>query len=637
MVFSPVQHARLTFVLILRILRAASLTIGVFVVIANNVVMGDQYGITRNIPSLQNILAASAFLTNGDIPVDNFLPPPTTVYVATIGSDTNSGLDPSAPLATIEAAIQLANDNPSIPGTILIHGGTYYYKATGQSFLNGQDVMRGNLYISSFPGETVIIRPVSWTNSDGSADWNKGWEASALVIDEPVTNLVFDGLTFEGWQILFNFNYSSTPSSNIVFKNIEGSDFRHRSYALTNSAGVVTNQLPDPTQFRSFIQTGYNPGPGQFATPDYFTNPDAYLYQIYSLIISNVSVDGGVEIGINIGDEHNPNVRGLRICNFNLNNPPAVNSQGNSGLDGIGIVNSYKVLVDDTTVENAVADGIDTKSRDISVVNCLVTTPWFQGVKFWQMGEMINTIVDNALTTNGDAILLMGPLDTGEVRLINCDIVQKGTSGFAGNTGDYDGLYAPSEESVQFVNDIFANLPRGYFIETTNLVSSNCCYFDVTNFLISSIDSNGITLGLPTIATTTQMNLLTNCSGNTSANPAFVDPVFVTNFSVLAGSPCIGGGTANGGTYNGKSVSLPTFDFYGNPRNLNAPDIGAITIPLVTLTITSSGTNVVISWSGNGTLQSSTNVIGIYTDVSNISNPYTMAPIGNEMYFRVRQ
>ena len=53
------------------------------------------------------------------------------------------------------------------------------------------------------------------------------------------------------------------------------------------------------------------------------------------------------------------------------------------------------------------------------------------------------------------------------------------------------------------------------------------------------------------------------------------------------------------------------------------------------LSITSSGSNVIISWP-TGTLQSSTNVLGTYVDVSGATSPYTNSVGGTQKFFRVR-
>ena len=53
----------------------------------------------------------------------------------------------------------------------------------------------------------------------------------------------------------------------------------------------------------------------------------------------------------------------------------------------------------------------------------------------------------------------------------------------------------------------------------------------------------------------------------------------------------------------------------------------------------SSGTNLVMNWSGNFTLQSATNIFGPYTDVPGpvVIGPYTNAMSGGQQFFRLRQ
>jgi hypothetical protein len=56
-----------------------------------------------------------------------------------------------------------------------------------------------------------------------------------------------------------------------------------------------------------------------------------------------------------------------------------------------------------------------------------------------------------------------------------------------------------------------------------------------------------------------------------------------------------------------------------------------------TLAIARSSGNVVLTWAGGGILQSSTNVVGTYTDIIGSSSPWTNAPTGAQKYYRVRQ
>lgn len=57
-------------------------------------------------------------------------------------------------------------------------------------------------------------------------------------------------------------------------------------------------------------------------------------------------------------------------------------------------------------------------------------------------------------------------------------------------------------------------------------------------------------------------------------------------------------------------------------------------LQVTTITIQRSGTNVVLAWP-NGTLQCSTNVLGVYTNVSGATSPYTNPASGAQKFYRV--
>jgi hypothetical protein len=73
-------------------------------------------------------------------------------------------------------------------------------------------------------------------------------------------------------------------------------------------------------------------------------------------------------------------------------------------------------------------------------------------------------------------------------------------------------------------------------------------------------------------------------------------------------------------------------------------NVGGTNTSLITVTVTAppvlqivlASGQITVSWTGAGTLLSSTNVVGPYTPVLNATNPYTATPIGNT-FFRVQQ
>jgi hypothetical protein len=52
--------------------------------------------------------------------------------------------------------------------------------------------------------------------------------------------------------------------------------------------------------------------------------------------------------------------------------------------------------------------------------------------------------------------------------------------------------------------------------------------------------------------------------------------------------------------------------------------------------VTKSGDNLVIQWTGTGTLQSAESLAGLWTDISNAPNPYTVPATGPAMFFRIK-
>lgn len=493
--------------------------------------------VVTSLPSLSALLAASQYLEVGDIPEDSFQPPTAALYVANAnngGSDSNTGLSPADPLEHLHTAIVYANAHPEMPLSIYLRGGVYYYKDA--DLHEDVRITRGNLCITAYQGEAVTIRPYYWPGNPTSYSNERAFD-----FEGSFQNVTFDNLRFEGWGIVFNpgSSFETPPLRNISIKNITATSFTHRN--------------GDPNFYRIFLETAYVSedyyGPGKVI----FNDPENAHYQIEGLTLSNIRIDG-VDLAINVGDENDANVRGMRISQVEVSNPQG--SAGDSASDAFAIVNSYKILIDHCRIENINDDGIDTKSFDVAVVNSFVRGTGRNAVKFWRNGELINSILYDVTHIDDAAIVVQ----EGPFRMVN-SVLFHHPSGYAG-AFSYDATQT-SSLTLEIVNSVFAET-RAFFTNTTNLYAKHNRYVDI-------VEGSPLFEGRVDAPDLAALNSLTNCAGNTESSNQFSNPG-ADDFTPVAGSVWIDAGTSTG-------ILLPSFDFLGNPRcSGGAVDIGPIEV-----------------------------------------------------------
>lgn len=479
----------------------------------------------RTAPPLAEILAALETLDEGDIPVDSSTTEgKTPLYVATYGNDANSGFDIDSPKQHLRSAIQYANAHPDTPYVIYLRGGTHYDSAA-YDYL---EIQRGNLYITAYPGEEAVLRPHFWP--DTPTDWG---EAHYFVSSGPYEKITIANLILQGFDepFFFGSQYEEGPIRNLVIKNIVATDFRKR---FENWGPVFFST--------DYVARNYFSGPDEFDPDDPGIN-----YQIEGLILSDIVIEEA-GLAVNIGDERDANVHGLRISGLELRNPPP--GGNNTSFDGIAVVNSYKVLIDLCVIEHTEGDGIDCKALDVCLVNTLVHGTARNGIKLWRGGELVNTIIHDC-SASADAALVV---EAGyPFRMIH-SVLMGATPGYAA-TYNYP---STSSAKVEVVNSVFSNLTHSFYLGTNDLRSAHSLYHAT---------ADGIYSGQTAAATVAQLNQFPNCAANLSADPFFADPAGF-DFRVPGESPCRDAGTSAG-------VLLPSFDYSGNPRVMGAaPDIG---------------------------------------------------------------
>lgn len=485
-------------------------------------------------PSLSAFLAACNNLDEGDIPTGSFQPPAHTSYVAdaTHGGDDNHPGTLEEPFLTLDMAINDANAFPDSPMTIYMRGGTYYFKANDHYV----GFTRGDLYLAAYPGEQVTIRPYYWPGNPTDAGDERVFE-----LNGSYENITIDGFKFEGWSLILALGSSlaTPPLRNITMKNVVADNFQRRN--------------GEPGFALQFLETAYLDDNVYGQDKQIFSNPQTAHYQIEGLDLENITMSG-VDLGINVGDENDANVKGMRISRVNIVN--ATRAAGSSANDGFAIVNSYKILIDGCRIVNVNDDGIDTKSYDVAVINTYVEGTGRNAVKFWRNGELINSILYQVTDIDDGAIIVQ----EGPFRMVNSLLLDH-QIGYAG-TYFYDATSTVTTR-MEVVNCAFGRV-QDFFTNTDNLAFRNNRYFEILN------DKPLLSRGETVIAQdAAQLNTLAGCWGNAMSANQLANPT-LGDFSLVPGSPWIDAGTQ-------ASTLLPSFDFCGNPRlSGTGVDIGPI-------------------------------------------------------------
>jgi len=148
---------------------------------------------------------------NGD-PYQIFLPiiqnPVSGSYVSNTGSDSNPGT-----LAAPWRTLQFAVDHAPVGGTLFARGGEF----------TGFDTSRSNLTLSSYPGESVVIR------GNGSDTYTAAIRNA--------TNFQITGINFQNNQLQY--------SAGIFIENSTGITIRNNIFSNHRGFGVVTKNVTD--------------------------------------------------------------------------------------------------------------------------------------------------------------------------------------------------------------------------------------------------------------------------------------------------------------------------------------------------------------------------------------------------------
>ena len=382
---------------------------------------------------------------------------------------------------------------------IYVRGGTYSLPTYNERL----HVSKNNLLITNYQNEIVNIK-------------STGSRYGFILTGD---NLIVDGFNLDGFATAINFG-KSTTQKNLILKNIK----------ITNSgeglAGSYdgTNTILQGALFKNIE----------------IKNPDT----------------SGYVIGLHCGG---PPCQDIRITNTNIDLTGSAG--GGSGADGIAMETGNNILIEDSIVTGASADGIDLKASKVAVVNTIVKHITRNGIKFWQGGDIINSI---STDTGADAAIVFdGP---GKYRIINSVVAyhnKNGQNSYTATFG-YDG--GGSNMEVEILNSIFhKNVGSVWINDQAKLTIKNNIFSGGTQ-TGRYIDYKGVAYG-DTYAQQGWGQKLTELDASLmeTKDALFVDAPN-NNFQLKENSPAIDTGI----------TTLATTDLSGNVRPQGkAFDVGA--------------------------------------------------------------
>ncbi len=449
----------------------------------------------------QGELPSVARVDYSAFPVVNVHSPSTarTWIVATTGDDQASGT-PDRALRTIEAALRQAGNGD----VVYVRGGTY--AATGLV------VTQSDFLLSAYPGESVTIEPAEASSTYG------------LTIAAPGQHdVTVRGLRLEGFADVGI--YAGNPRT------------------------VHRLALEDLVVSGSDIGFAGDFQPGGVAV-------DGLL--VRRMTLSDISGGGFLFVG---AAGRNVRITGLHV---QMVPPVAVSATGpalaaGSNALGLAFAAGDNVLIENTIVEGAPADGIDLRATRVAVVNTVVRRVGGNGIKLSAGGDVINCIV---FDTGADAQLVT---EGGSYRIIDCtfagDLARRGNLAQGGDSYAATFGYPGSVGDVALINSAFFEQPGALFFSGAMKVQvQSCDFWGFPDRLVEwgELSWDSVALGGPSGA---QLG-----PGNKTLDPGFVDAEN-GDFHPGPGSPLFGAGTA--------TPAGPTFDLVLEARDPVSHTIGA--------------------------------------------------------------
>jgi len=283
----------------------------------------------------------------------------TTIYVSTSGNDSASG-DQTHPLATIAKALDVVQEG----GAIFVQSGTYQTDML--------EVSKSNIVL--YAQGPVTILPLHPSGTDMFSGFG-------MDIINPIHDVVIDGFKIANFSRLGIRYGDSGTQKNIILKNL-----------VIEDIGLEG------------ISNGY---PGSRST-----------YMIDGFLIKNVTVQNFNTIGVQCGDEVYPCAKNVLIDGLHVKGKGAAGT-GDTSADTLAMVESDNIIVRNSVFEQATGDGMDFKATHVSVLNCTVKDIARNGVKFWQDGELLNSVVHD---TGADAALAFDGASGATYRIIGSTI-----------------------------------------------------------------------------------------------------------------------------------------------------------------------------------------------------------------------
>lgn len=235
--------------------------------------------------------------------------------------------------------------------------------------------------------------------------------------------------------------------------------------------------------------------------------------------------------------------------------------------DGLGLEPSDgPLVVRDCTAEHNRGDGLDSKVRNTSILNCIVANNTCDGVKLWGGGSSVaNTLIYG--TGDGD------PTDSPWAALVIDNVEEPGAGFTVVNTTIHQDprkhgymLYSQYDSdnpiAIQMTNTIIAGGSGAAFFGPSVTLQMDHCLVHREGKSVQ-VEANGQEYTRQDI----RNGLLG--PGNLSSDPLFVSPAWGSDgdYRLQAASPAVDTGIMNG--------LVPEEDLDGNPRPFgSAPDMG---------------------------------------------------------------